>query len=84
MTPPKIRPFATIVAGRSPREKVHASIGAAKNALVYTPGCSGTVWGLDEHGEWQLLYEVTAEYIPASVNPNGFGRWVQHIPWRTA
>lgn len=82
MTPPKIRPFATIVAGRSPREKVHASIGAAKNALVYSPGCSGTVWGLDEHGEWQLLYEVAAEYIEPTDDHTG--RWVQHVPWRDA
>lgn len=82
MTPPKIRPYLTIVAGRAPREKLHTSLGHAKNAMTYTPGRSGTVWGLDEHGEWQLLFEVTAEYIEPT--DGRYGRWIQHIPWRDA
>jgi hypothetical protein len=34
---PKARPFLTIVPGRTPKSKVHTSLGIAKTALVQAP-----------------------------------------------
>lgn len=77
---PQIKPYLTIIEARTPKQKMHTSLGHAKNALTYDKSRSGTLWEWVD-GEWVLLYTVTSYVVPASSN-DYWKRYKQDVPWR--
>lgn len=82
---PKILPYLTVVPGRHPENKMHTSLGHAKNAVqVYPrsggwrsdpnkgwPVCGGQVYRWDyEIHDWELLYDIEP------------GSWQADLPWK--
>lgn len=81
---PRATPYLTIIPDRSPVQKVHTSLGHAKNALTYDKRREGTLWEWNtEQGAWELLYTVTVEYVkPPLHEARSWGHWIQTVPWR--
>lgn len=82
---PKMLPYLSVVPGRRPENKMHTSLGHAKNAVQNYPKnggwrhdrekggtvCGGQIYQwCSECNEWELLYDVAP------------GSWQADLPWR--
>jgi len=63
LSPIKATPYLSVIPDRHPRQKVHANLGHAKNAVIYRDqwrrgipeDCVIFEWKNDQ---WQVLYEI--------------------------
>jgi hypothetical protein len=59
-TKPKIFPYLTVIEDRNPVQKMHATLGHAKNAFSFEEWYGGRYGQMYEYkdGDWVLLYDI--------------------------
>lgn len=94
----KATPYMSIVEGRKPRQKVHTSIGHAKNAFdtpkvnknigtgyKYNPYVHTHGWGaIFEHkgGDWVLIYEIPQPKSEDYQEGKSYHETYETRPWK--
>lgn len=73
---PKVKPYLTIIEDRRPVQKMHSSLGHAKNAFTFDRSRAGTLWEWKD-GDWSLLHTITRK----RTNTDYYSGWKQSIPW---
>lgn len=83
---PKVFPFLTVIPGRRPQQKMHTSVGHAKNAFQdtgYGRHRTGQLYKWSGEG-WELLYDVPEQ--TETVKVQGYSGWRNQYkdtrPWR--
>lgn len=79
---PTVMPFLTVIPRRYPEQKMHTSLGAAKNAFF--EGRYGDLYEWKDGG-WVLLYEVPQPETERAGNGYyGYRRYIETRPWKLA